>query len=146
MARKRRRRTRRRDDWRKAKIDWNGHPKIPPVTRAQRRLRKMLRWVQHFHPEVYVTSTHDGVHASRSLHGQWSPRRIFWKAVDLGSSSTENKVRVQNGIFNNFPHEWFAEFFGPANYPWISGGHVFTASEGSGIETQHDTHVHAGLR
>lgn len=127
------------------KIDWNGHPRIPGLTRNQRRLRTIIKFVQRRHSRAYITSTHDGGHAYRSLHGQWSRLVPNWRAVDFGGPTTAVKERVQRDIYANFPHDWITELFGPANFPWISNGHPYTATEGSAIETQHDTHVHLGI-
>lgn len=127
------------------RIKWYGHPRIPGLTRNQRRLRQVIKFIEKRHGRAYITSTHDGTHAYRSLHGQWSRVPSNWRAVDIGAPSTEVKVKVQNDVFKHFPHSWFSEFFGPSNYPWISNGNAYTASEGSAIETQHDTHVHIGI-
>jgi hypothetical protein len=117
----------------KLRIDWNG---LDPV--GGPKLREVLRYGLNNAPGTYVTSTNGGTHAPTSHHYNND-------AVDIGASTTAQKVEFQKAVYKKFGASVFAELFGPNNYPAVKNGNTYTLSEGDGNETLHDTHFHMAI-
>lgn len=115
------------------RIDWNGKDPV-----GGPRLRAAVRHGLRKSPACYITSTNGGVHSPTSHHYQD-------EAVDIGAPSTGAKYAFQRAVFDKFGAGYFAELFGPANYPWVKNGVAYTALEHSAIEDQHDNHVHMAV-
>lgn len=113
-------------------IDWNG---CAPVGGPN--LQKALLWALANY-DVYVTSTNGGTHTPTSYHYRN-------QAVDIGADSTQAKIRCQHGLYIHFGASFFAELFGPDNYPWVKNGVTYAEPEGTALENLHDTHVHMAV-
>lgn len=113
-----------------ARINWNG---CAPVGGPN--LRAVLRYGLNENSGCYVTSTNGGVHTPTSYHYRN-------EAVDIGASTTDQKIKFQHDIYDRFGAGMFAELFGPDNSPWVKNGSTYSEGEGTPLETLHDTHVH----
>jgi hypothetical protein len=114
----------------------NGHPtNISTGTKAA-----IARGVQH---GLYTTSTTDGSsHTPSSNHYSWNHPDGLGHAVDMGGTYS-NMVAWQQSEANR--GEDLRELIGPDNSLAYSGGTRYTTSEGSGLESAHDNHVHRAL-
>lgn len=86
---------------------------------------------------LYVTSTTGGQHAS----GSWHYAR---KAVDV-AGTWDRMVEFQRAELRRGAGK-YNELFGPDNAACVKNGSRVTLGEGTGLEDQHDTHVHAAPR
>jgi hypothetical protein len=122
---------------RKAFQPWmlNGHPGNinEPCKRA------IVRGVR---AGLVVTSTTDGGHADESLH-------FVGQAVDFGVRPSEvgspgamkHKEKFQRKEFARGVRN-YRELYGPSNFHNAKNGVRTDLIEGSGLEQNHDTHVH----
>lgn len=135
----------------KAKMGWGDdrqfayHNKSSRVNRGTRRAarRACASW-------LVVTSTTDGVHAPGSYH---NPVGGYGRAGDFGvpdrfvgtSEGRRRLVAYQRKEFNAWKRGKrpnMVELIGPDNYMVVLRGVHSPLSEGSGLENQHDNHVH----
>jgi hypothetical protein len=126
----------------------NGHP--GNVSRAVK--RAIVRGVN---AGLVVTSTTDGVHSPTSLHSPSGPLRRG-RAVDLGLRPSEvgtiegrRKLRAhQRSEFRRFRSNptRFRELIGPVNDRVVLRARHAPLPEGSGLEDQHDDHLHVAPR
>lgn len=94
---------------------------------------------------LHVTSTTGGRHAPNSYHkARWLGRR--WgkgRAVDV-AGPWSLMVRFQRQEHDRGRR--YRELYGPDNTANRRNSRAYRLAEGSGLETQHDTHVHAAPR
>jgi hypothetical protein len=83
---------------------------------------------------LVVTSTTGGRHAPGSYHS-YRPGR----AVDM-AGTRDHMVEFQRQCYANPAR--YREVFGPANRLCVKNGVRIRLAEGSGLENQHDSHVH----
>lgn len=103
-----------------------------------------------FRGGLYVTSTYeghsgDGVHSTSSGHyleNQPDDKARCW---DAGASSRGPMVKAQNREAKR-AGPYCVELIGPDNDANYKNGIRYTLSEGSALETMHDTHKHQWLR
>lgn len=89
-----------------------------------------------------VTSTTGGGHAVGSYH--WPRARNYrGRAVDVAGPYSR-MVAFQRAEARR-PRR-FHELFGPSNTANVKNGRTVTLAEGSALESNHDTHVHAAPR
>ena len=114
---------------RNRKVDWNGHPALssPGIKKAARVALSV--------PDLYITSTTDGVHSPTSWHYKG-------RAFDggSGSSSETPEKRAQQKLLNELGTGYFAELFGPL--PWyVKNGILYKGSVFPG----HSDHLHVAV-
>lgn len=111
-------------------IDWNGHPPLP-LYRVK--LRRRIRWVLDRHPNLYITATTDGQHATGSYH-------YAKRAVDFGSNDPDNgpEKKAQQDLVEKFGYN-FAELFGPKPFHVKNGQHL------DGVYPGHGDHDHIAI-
>jgi hypothetical protein len=113
----------------------NGHP--GDIDRATKRV--IVRGINH---GLVVTSTTGGRHAT----GSWHKTRPLGKAVDMAGPGTEAEIDFQRDLIEDLGPGRFNEIFGPDNRANVKNGARITLVEGSGLEQQHDTHIHVAPR
>lgn len=122
----------------------NGHPheKLTPEAKHGIYL--------DFKEGLYVTSTYegypgDGVHATSSYHYLQNQPDGKARCWDAASGSRGRMVKAQRREATRCP-AFLVEMIGPENDCEYKNGIRYTLSEGSALETMHDSHVHEDIR
>lgn len=118
---------------------FNGHP-----TNVTWKIRRVVGRANR--AGLYVTSTTGGVHATYSYHRPvFGPRRNKGRAVDVAGPRSK-MVAFQVSELKRFRRfRRHVEIIGPDNRAIVLRGQETDLSEGSGLEQQHDNHVHIAI-